>query len=276
MEYAFKIGSFGLRWYSLLIVIGLLAGALVAQREAKRRGEDPNHVFSALVVCLVLALIGARAYHVIDQWQYYRENPQLIPALWKGGIGIFGAIVGSITGMFIYARLNHLSVPRWLDIGAPGLILVQAIGRWGNYFNQELYGRPTNLPWGINIDLGHRVEGYTSYEKFHPLFFYESMWNLLSFVILLFAARRFAGRLRDGDIVLLYGMLYPLGRFLLEFLRIGNWKAGELPVAQIISVVAFVACGTALWYRHRHRATQSRAARRAMARAAMKRANRES
>ena len=252
MEYIFEIGSFKLRWYSTLIALGLLAGAYVATIEARRRGEDHAHVVNALLLALPLSLIGARAYHVIDKWnEIYSSNPADIIRIDEGGIGIYGAVAGAILAMVIYTRWKGLNTARWLDIGAPGLILGQAIGRWGNFFNEELFGRPTDLPWAITIPPDKRILGYEGFSQFHPLFFYESMLNLVAFGGLMYIGRRFYGRLKDGDIALLYGMLYGTIRLGLEFLRIDNWVAGAgVPTATIISSAAIVGCGGALLYRH--------------------------
>ena len=129
------------------------------------------------------------------------------------GLGIFGAIIGGALGLIIYTRWKKLGTLRWLDIFAPGLILAQAIGRWGNFFNQELYGYPTDLPWGLYIDPAHRLAGYESFSHFHPLFLYESLWNLLGFVGLMEVGRKLSSLLRDGDIFLLYVIYYGVGRF---------------------------------------------------------------
>ncbi len=251
MEYIFEVGGFGLRWYSVLVAAGLGMGAWMAAIEAKRRGEDPNHVFNALLICLPLALICARAYHVIDQWNELYSNDVLrVIRIDQGGIGIYGAAIGSILGIVIYARWQGLSIMRWLDIGAPGFILGQAIGRWGNFFNQELYGRPTDLPWAIDIDPGKRVGGYETFSQFHPLFLYESLLNLIGLGVMLYVGRRFADRLKDGDIVLIYGVWYGGVRLGLESLRLDNWVVGGFPVAAAISIAAIVVCGSLLLYRH--------------------------
>jgi len=155
---AFHIGPLSVHWYGITIVVATLVGSYVANLEAKRRGQDPDHVWNALLLCLVLGIIGARLYHVFSSprggmlgWDYYRQNPVAILQIWHGGLGIYGAVVGGLLGIYIYARLNKLSFLQWADIGAMGLILAQVIGRWGNFINQELYGYPTNLPWGIAI-----------------------------------------------------------------------------------------------------------------------------
>ncbi len=250
-EYVFKVGGFGLRWYSLLVAIGVAAGAWVAATEARRRRESADHVFNLLLLALPLALIGARAYHVIDQWSeiYSRDVPRVF-LINEGGIGIYGAVAGSILAVLIYTRWKRLPLGRWLDIGAPGLILGQAIGRWGNFFNQELYGKPSDLPWAIEIDPGNRILGYETFETFHPLFLYESLLNLIGFGALMYIGRRWTSRLKDGDIALLYGVWYGAVRLGLENLRLGNWRLGDVPTATVISSSAIVICGGALLYRH--------------------------
>lgn len=142
---------------------------------------------------------------------------------------------------------------RWLDIVAPGVILAQAIGRWGNYFNQELYGYPTNLPWSIYIDPAHRLPGYESYTHFHPLFFYEFLWNSLGCTLLLIIGRKLSKHLIDGDIFLLYVMYYSAGRFYLEGLKISVWTIEGIPTARWIAGIVFVASIAIMIYRHYHR-----------------------
>jgi phosphatidylglycerol:prolipoprotein diacylglycerol transferase len=271
---AFQIGPLTIYWYGLLIATGALVGAYVASLEARRRGFDPDHVWNGLVVCLILGLIGARLYHVISSpvgsaqgWSYYRENPLEIIRFWEGGrltgisgLGIYGAIVGGLLGLYLYTRFAGLNFLTWADIGIPGLAMGQAIGRWGNYFNQELYGYPTDLPWGIPIDMAHRLPQFRDLPpetRFHPTFLYESLWNLLTVGILLYVARRFEGKLYNGDVLLLYGILYPLGRFLTEFQRPDAWKIAGIPTAQIIAVVSIVVCAALLVYRHRLRSRKA-------------------
>ena len=246
----FRVGPFVLRLYTVMVLSGLLAGTWLATREARRRGENPSHAVDVLVYCIPLALIGARIYHVVSSWGYYQLHPHLIPAIWKGGLGIYGAVVGAILGLAIYTRWNKLSLPRWMDIAAPGLLLGQAIGRWGNFFNQELYGPPTETPWGIYVSPEHRLAGYEAFERFHPLFLYEILWSLVGVAILLYAARALRLRLRDGDIALAYGIIYPLGRFMLEPLRLDSWTIIGFPAAQWVSLTAMLACGVLLLWRH--------------------------
>ena len=247
---AFRIGGFVLKLYSVMIMLGLVAGAWLATREAKRRGDPPAYVLDALIFCVPLGLIGARLYHVVSAWDYYKDNLSQIPAIWQGGIGIYGAVAGAILGMWIFSLWRRQSLFKWLDIGAPGLLLGQAIGRWGNFLNQELYGPPTDAPWGIRIASENRLPGYESSENFHPLFFYEFLWNLLGVAVLLFVARRFRAKLKAGDITLLYGIVYPLGRFMLETYRFDAWEVGGFPAAQWVSLAAMVVCAALLLRRH--------------------------
>lgn len=251
----FRIGGFTLRLYSVMIMLGLIAGAWLATREARRRGEGPGYVLDALIFCVPLALIGARLYHVVSSWDYYRVNPSEIPAIWHGGIGIYGAVVGSILGVYIFTLWRKQPLFKWLDIGAAGLLLGQAIGRWGNYLNQELYGPPTDAPWGIYIAPENRLDPgeypvVAGADHFHPLFFYEFIWNLLGVAMLLYVARKFSAKLKLGDITLLYGIVYPLGRFMLETYRFDAWKIAGFPTAQWVSLAAMVICGALLLRRH--------------------------
>lgn len=253
------LGPISIRWYGFLIVVGAVLGGLVAMSEARRRGDDPSHVWNILAVALVLGIIGARLYHVFSSpaggargWPYYREHPLDIIAFWKGGLqgfGIFGGVLGGILGVWLYTRLAHLPLLRWLDYGALGLILAQAIGRWGNFFNQELYGPPTDLPWGVYIAPEHRLAGLEAYERFHPVFLYESLADLAIFFILLRMGRH-PGR-RDGDLFYAYLFLYPFVRFWLEFLRPDAWKIGGVATAQWISLACMLFAGIMLWRNRR-------------------------
>jgi len=267
-----RIGPFAIRWYGLLIVAGALLAGYIAALEARRKGDDAEQVWDALAVVLITGLIGARLYHVLSSpagsigWEYYRRHPLAIIAFWRGGfagLGIYGAVAGGALGLWAFTYWNKLPFLRWADNAAPGLILAQAIGRWGNYINQELYGYPTTLPWGITIDAAHRIPPYenlTLYPLdtlFHPVFLYESLWNLLCFGLLMILARRYGGRLLEGDVFTAYFILYPFGRFFVEALRPDAWKVTSIPVAQIIALLCIAGAGTTLWYRHRAAATAS-------------------
>lgn len=249
---AFHLGPLTIAYYGIMIATGVLAAAVLSYLEAKRRHDDTRHIYNLVLIVLPLGIIGARLYHVIDQWSYYSQHPAMI--IGGAGLGIFGAIIGGVIGLLIYTRWKKLSTLRWLDIVAPGVILAQAIGRWGNYFNQELYGYPTNLPWGIYIDPAHRLPGYETYTHFQPLFLYELMWGLLGCVLLLYVGRKWQERLLNGDIFFLYVIYYSIGRFYLEGLKIDVWTIGGIPTARWITGVAFVVLLSIIIYRHyRHR-----------------------
>jgi len=249
-EIAFHIGSLTVGWYGILITTGVLAAIGVAFIEAKRRGEHTEHLINMALFVIPLGIIGARLYHVIDQWDYYIQNPGLI--IGGQGLGIFGAIIGGVVGLVIYTRWKKLSTLRWLDILAPGVILAQAIGRWGNFLNQELYGYPTDLPWAIYIDPAHRLHGYEAYSHFHPLFLYESLWNLLGFLVLMLLGHKLHNRLRYGDIFCLYIIWYGIGRFFLEGLKLDVWTLGGIPTARWITGVAVMAAIVVIIIRHHY------------------------
>jgi phosphatidylglycerol:prolipoprotein diacylglycerol transferase len=254
MEIAFNLGPIAVTWYGILITLGAIGTIVLAIVEAKRRGEASEHVLNAALIVLPLGIIGARLYHVIDQWGFYSQNPALI--LGGRGLGIFGAVIGGAIGVIIYTRWKKLSTLRWLDIAAPGLILAQAIGRWGNFFNQELYGYPTDLPWAITIDPAHRLPGYEAFSRFHPLFLYESLWNFLGCFLLLLVGRKFKHRLLDGDIFFLYVIYYCVGRFFLEGLKIDVWAIAGVPTARWIGGIAIIVSIAVMAYR-RYRSHQA-------------------
>ena len=241
----FEVGPFALRYYGLFIAIGVAVATWLTARELARKGYDGTLALDALFFVVPLGLIGARVYHVITDYDLYDGNPHsFFPGvfeIWNGGLGIYGAVIGGFLGLLLFARLRQVNPLVLADAAAPGLILAQAIGRWGNYFNQELFGRPSSLPWAIEIAPENRPSGFASEATFHPTFLYESLWNVLVCFILLFVARRFADSLRNGDIALLYVCLYSVGRFFVETLRIdpafliGDFR-GNLFVASVLAL----------------------------------------
>jgi phosphatidylglycerol:prolipoprotein diacylglycerol transferase len=254
---AIQIGPISIHWYGILFAVAAVVAAWLATREARRRGEDPERVWTMLLVAAVGGIIGSRIYHVIHQWEFYSANPALIPQVWNGGLGIPGGVAGGLIVLFAYTRINRLNFLRWIDIGAPAMLLAQAIGRIGNFVNQELFGPPTDLPWGIPIDQDHRVPPWTNLDQypidstfFHPLFAYEAFLNLVGMGVLLWVGRRFARRLYDGDVAMLYFVWYGSVRTILETFRTGNWLVGGIPVAILIGVGAAVFGAAVIIIRH--------------------------
>jgi phosphatidylglycerol---prolipoprotein diacylglyceryl transferase len=247
-------------YYGIILMLGAVAGASLAAREVKRRGQDPEIVWDLLVYLIIGGVIGARLWHVftpppssIEQGittAYYLTHPLDLINLRKGGLGIPGAVIGGAIALYFYSRKHKLNFMEWADIAAPSLALGQAIGRWGNYFNQELYGAPTNLPWKIYIEPRYRVSGFANYDYFHPLFLYESLWNLANVFFLMWIARRFEGRLKTGDVLLVYLVTYPIGRFLLDFLRLDASQLGGINANQTFMAIVAVVSAAALFLRH--------------------------
>jgi phosphatidylglycerol:prolipoprotein diacylglycerol transferase len=248
-DIAFDLGPIVVRWYGIMLTLGIVGAVMLTWVEAKRRGELADHTWGMALLVVPLGILGARAYHVIHQWDYYAANPGQI--LGFAGLGIWGAIAGGALGLIIYCLWQKLSIWRWLDCVAPGLVLAQAVGRWGNFFNQELYGYPTDLPWGLYIDPAHRSPEFAAYDRFHPLFLYESLWNLLGFTLLMVLGRKYAARLKDGDLFLAYVIWYAVGRFFLEGLKPDVWTIGGLPTARWICIGGVVIAAALLVYRRR-------------------------
>ncbi|MBK8020361.1 MAG: prolipoprotein diacylglyceryl transferase [Chloroflexi bacterium] len=249
-----------IRYYGIIIVLAMLVGAWIASRLAKRDGRDPDHIWGALTWAIIPAIVLARLWYVffppIDAVNQGKDTAWYLAnffnltdgaiAIWSGGLSIFGAFLGGLIGAYIYLRRNKLPVAPWLDIAGVALPLGQAIGRWANFINQELYGSLTTLPWGISIDAAHRVDPYkslvdypTTTARFHPLFLYESLANFILFIVLLNLFSRNRDRLRYGDIFLLYIMGYSIIRFVLEFLRVEVTLVAGVNWSQAISVLGF-------------------------------------
>ncbi len=232
---ALQIGPLSIRWYGLLIATAVLLGTSLAHREAIRRGEDPDQLLNVIVLGVMAALVGARLYYVLFNWGYYGPRPSKILAVWEGGLAIHGGLLGGALATAIYTVRKRLPMLIYLDIMAPPLVLGQAIGRWGNFFNQEAFGTPTNLPWKLYIEPYHRPPHLAAFEFFHPTFLYESLWNLGVFLVLYFLLRR---RLQQspGALSLCYLGLYSLGRFFVEGLRIDSLMLGPMRAAQVVSL----------------------------------------
>lgn len=266
-----------LRYYGLILVSGAFAGGYLASLEARRRGHNPDLVWDAILWALIAGIIGARIWHILTPppsmvaagltTQWYLTHPLVVTdhglegalAVWNGGLGIPGAVAGGLLGLYLFTRRAKLNFAEWADIAAPGIALGQAIGRWGNYVNQELYGRPSTLPWAIHISTP--VAPYTDPSlRFHPTFLYESIGNFIICLALLYIARRYADRLKRGDLFILYMIFYPALRFAMEFLRLDSSQitASALNLSinanQTLSVILVIVAG--LWFASRHRAVR--------------------
>ncbi len=225
--------------------------------DAPWRIWNPDHVWNGLIWVLILAVIGARLYHVltpspsmaaygIESPLDYFQNPYQLINLRNGGLGIYGGILGGLLGLLIYARRAKIPMLAWADLAVVGLALGQVFGRWGNFFNQELYGAPTNLPWAITIDPAYRLAAYSQYSQFHPAFLYESLWSLLTFLTLYFLVTRYSQKLLAGEVMALYLIFYAIGRTLLEMVRLDSRMINlgfmqlDMAVATLVSLVIAV------------------------------------
>ncbi|MFA9444832.1 prolipoprotein diacylglyceryl transferase [Egicoccus sp. AB-alg6-2] len=252
----FELGPLDVRLYGILIAFGAYLALRLMVRRYEQFGGDPSRAETAALVMLGAGFLGARLAYVLPRLDHFLRQPQDILAIWQGGLALFGGLtIGSIVA-FLYARNKRMDVPALADAAAPAVPLAQAIGRWGNYFNQELYGRPTDVPWALEVEAAHRRPGYESFSTFHPTFLYESLWNLVLFAVLLRIDR--TGRLRRGSLAFLYFIGYGIGRAWIEALRVdtaerylglsrNNWVA--------LAVVVLAVAGLVWWQRRTPPAT---------------------
>ena len=254
---AFHLGPLPVYWYGIAYAVGLFVSYTVLVRQAGRFGQDPELVGNGLIVIAIAALIGGRAYHVIDQWALYQNDLLKIVLPPYSGLGVYGGLITGVIAFIALVRYHRISGWVWADIVAPALFTMQAVGRWGNFFNQELYGPHTNLPWGISIDCAHRVAAYPcatfpeATTAFQPLFLYESVSGILGAALLIWLSRRRPYPLRAGDQILIFFIWYAVVRFLLENLRTANWFVGGIPTAQLMSILFGLGAFLLLVYRHR-------------------------
>jgi len=236
-----ELGPLTIRWYGLLIASAVLIGVSLSQYLAKQRNVDPNLLGDLAIWLVIGAIPAARLYYVLFEWKQYSQHPDQIIAIWNGGIAIHGAILGGTLAAIIFARIQKVSVWQLADLVAPSLILGQAIGRWGNFFNSEAFGDPTNLPWKLYIPPQRRPANFINFEYFHPTFLYESLWNLMVFGLLMTLFNRSLKgkpRLKVGTIALVYMVAYSCGRVWIEGLRTDSLMIGPLRIAQIVSLTA--------------------------------------
>jgi len=261
MPTGFQVGPVYIYFYGIILMLGALAGAWLAEREARRRGENSELVWDGLIWVLIGGIIGARIWHILTPPPslveqgitagYYLTHP--LDALWirRGGLGIPGAVIGGVLALYWFCRTKKINFGTWVDIVAPSLALGQAIGRWGNFVNQELYGSPTSLPWAIFIEPKNRLPGYQDQAYYHPLFLYESLWNLANMALLIWLGRRYSEHFKPGDLFLIYLVTYPLGRFFLEFLRMDAAEIAGINANQAVVALVALTAATVFYWRHR-------------------------
>jgi prolipoprotein diacylglyceryl transferase len=251
------LGPVPIRGYALSIILGIVAAIWIGEKRWVARGGRPGEVMDVSVWAVPFGVVGGRIYHVItDNDLYFGPGGHPIEALyiWRGGLGVWGAIVFGAVGVVIGAKLRGIKLLPMMDALAPGVLVAQAIGRWGNWFNQELFGKPTDLPWALQIDPANRPPGYEDYETFHPAFLYECVWNLGAFFVVIWLDRRF--RLGHGRVLALYVMSYTLGRAWIEMLRIDTVQMNNVLGLRLnvwTSIVLFVAATIYFVWAGRHR-----------------------
>lgn len=231
---AFRIFGIEIMWYGVLISLGVLLGVLVALKECRRTGFKEDNLLDFLLMAIPSAIVGARAYYVIFSWNYYSQNPSEIINIRNGGLAIHGALIAGIIVGILFCKKRKINVLELLDIVIPSVALGQAIGRWGNYVNQEAYGGPTDLPWGIVVN-GQKV---------HPTFLYESLMNIAIFAFLIWFRKN--KKTTHGQVLSLYLILYSAVRFFVEGLRTDSLMFLGMRVAQLVSLSAIIA-GIILW-----------------------------
>ena len=236
---AFSIGAFSIHWYGLFMAAAILIGYFLVGKLAQYQGLQKQIITSLYVNVLIGGLIGARIYHVLNDWSFYASRLDQIPAVWNGGLAIHGAMIGGVLTALYFVKKHKINFWKVADLFVVPAILGQAIGRWGNYFNQELFGRPTDAAWGIPIQMSNRPQEYIQNEYFHPAFLYESILNLAIFAILLMVFKK--QNRPDGLVFWLYLGLYSAVRILVESVRINQTaivSGVRLPI--LVSIVLAV------------------------------------
>ncbi|MDT6980101.1 prolipoprotein diacylglyceryl transferase [Levilactobacillus zymae] len=250
---AMHLGPLQVHWYGVIIASGVILAVLLAVREGRRRGINPDDIYDMILWALPAALIAARLYYVIFQWPYYSQHPGEIIAIWDGGIAIYGSLIGAGLVVYFFCRSRFIPVWLMLDVAAPTVILGQAIGRWGNFMNQEAFGRITSLSFLQGLHLPHFIieQMFINGAYRQPTFLYESTWDLLGFVVLM-SLRHYPQLFKQGEVFLGYVMWYSLGRFFIEGMRTDSLMLGNvIRVSQLLSVILFVGAAVIWIYRRR-------------------------
>ena len=249
IEAGYSVGLFTIHLYSWIMLAAVLAAFFLTRRFAGKFGIPKGTAENLVLVGFFAGFVGARIHHVLSAWDFYSQNVWSTIQVWRGGLGIFGGIAGGIIAIALYARIKKLNFLTVADLLTPGLILGQAIGRWGNFFNQEAYGIPTNLPWKMFVAPEFRLERFLDFSYFHPVFLYESLWGVVVFLILLkMVKQKEVLRFPAGLIFASYLILYPLGRFFIESLRADQTLVAGLPLNQLLALV-FMLAGLGLLFK---------------------------
>ncbi|UKS64740.1 prolipoprotein diacylglyceryl transferase [Rossellomorea marisflavi] len=250
---AFELGPISVHWYGVIIGLGIALGMYMVIRESKRQGLHPDTFIDLLVWAIPIAIISARIYYVAFEWNnYYADHPEDIIKIWNGGIAIHGALIGSVLTTIVFAKVRGLSFWKLTDIAAPSLIVGQAIGRWGNFINQEAHGREVSRQFLENLHLPRFIidQMYIDGSYYHPTFLYESLWNVVVLILLLIIRRKVKS-LRRGELFLTYVIGYSIGRFFVEGMRTDSLMLGDFRFAQVISVALIVAAIVTMIYRRK-------------------------
>jgi phosphatidylglycerol:prolipoprotein diacylglycerol transferase len=245
---AFQVGPFYIHWYGIIIASGIILCYFIGRHIGMKQGMNDEHIAEGIIVCIFTGIAGARLYYVFSEWDMYKNNPLEIFMTWHGGLAIYGGVIGGIIGAFLYTKFRKkcsFTLLQGMDLAAALLPLAQCIGRWGNFFNYEAYGSPTNLPWKMFIPFQYRMPGYETYEYFHPTFLYESTWDFITFSILLFFYLK--KRKHNGETTALYFIVYSIGRIFIEQLRLDSLYWGELRAAQVTGIL-LLALGIGLFF----------------------------
>ncbi|GBG95396.1 diacylglyceryl transferase [Ligilactobacillus salitolerans] len=247
---AISFGPFEVRWYGLIIASAVILAVYLSVREGKKRGLKEDYFYDYLLWALPFALIGARLYYVVFEWPYYAAHPSEIYRIWDGGIAIYGCLIAAVIVLLVYTRRHQLSSWLFLDVISPSVLLAQGIGRWGNFMNQEAHGRKTSLEFLQNLHLPHSIVEQMNINGvyYQPTFLYESLWNVLGFIVLL-ALRHRPKLFKQGEVFFAYVIWYSFGRFFIEGMRTDSLMLGPLRVSQWLSILLFV--GSWLWLFHR-------------------------
>ncbi|WP_413645495.1 prolipoprotein diacylglyceryl transferase [Marinococcus sp. PL1-022] len=246
---AFEVGSVPIYWYGILIGLGALLGYILASYEAKKRGLPEDIFADLLIFAIPISIICARLYYVIFEWGYYAQNPGSILAVWEGGLAIHGGLIGAVLTGIVFSKIKRVSFWKLADIAAPSIILGQAIGRWGNFINQEAHGGEVNRSFLEGLQLPEFIinQMYIEGAYYNPTFLYESLWNIAGFLLLL-GLRRV--NLRRGELFLTYVIWYSFGRFFIEGMRTDSLMLFDtIRVAQLISVLLIIAAVSLILYR---------------------------